>query len=61
MTDTPDKTAVKSYLLDLQERICRALEAVDGGRFRQDEWRRPQGVVVVPACWPMVRLLKKVV
>lgn len=43
MTDTPDKTAVKSYLLDLQERICRALEAVDGGRFRQDEWRRPEG------------------
>lgn len=43
MTDTPDKTAVKTYLLDLQERICQALEAVDGGRFQQDEWHRAEG------------------
>ncbi len=36
--------AVKSYLLDLQDRICAALEAEDGtGRFREDSWERPEG------------------
>ena len=36
--------AVKAYLLDLQDRICAALEAEDGSaRFREDAWQRPGG------------------
>ncbi|MCF7200662.1 oxygen-dependent coproporphyrinogen oxidase [Pseudomonas oligotrophica] len=36
--------AVKAYLLDLQERICAALEAEDGSaRFAEDAWTRPAG------------------
>jgi coproporphyrinogen III oxidase len=36
--------AVKAYLLDLQDRICAALEAEDGGaRFAEDAWTRPGG------------------
>ncbi len=35
---------VKAYLLDLQDRICAGLEAVDGGAcFREDSWRREGG------------------
>ena len=37
----PDVTAVKSYLLELQDRICAALEEEDGtGRFEEDAWGR---------------------
>ncbi|MBY4677735.1 oxygen-dependent coproporphyrinogen oxidase [Marinobacterium arenosum] len=40
----PDIAAVKSYLLDLQDRICAALEAMDGSaRFVEDAWQREQG------------------
>jgi len=36
--------AVQRYLLDLQDRICAALEAVDGGaRFAEDDWERAEG------------------
>ena len=39
-----EKEAIKKYLLDLQERICGALEAVeDGARFQEDAWQRPEG------------------
>ena len=40
-----DRTeAVKAYLLDLQDRICAALEVEDGGaRFVEDAWTRPGG------------------
>ena len=40
-----DRTeAVKAYLLELQDRICAALEAEDGGaRFAEDAWTRPAG------------------
>jgi len=34
---------VKTYLLDLQERLCTALAAEDGGCFREDAWDRPEG------------------
>ena len=35
---------VKTYLLDLQERLCAALAAEDGGAgFREDAWERPEG------------------
>lgn len=35
---------VKAYLLALQDQICAALAAEDGGTaFRTDEWQRPEG------------------
>jgi coproporphyrinogen III oxidase len=43
MSDAIDATAVKRYLVELQERICAAVEAVDGGRFRRDPWERGEG------------------
>lgn len=40
----PDKAAVKAYLLDLQDRICAALAAEDGGAgFIEDAWTRAEG------------------
>ncbi len=40
----PDKAAVKAYLLDLQDRICNALAAEDGGAsFIEDTWERAEG------------------
>lgn len=40
----PDKEAVKSYLIELQERICSALEEVDGSAvFGRDAWQREEG------------------
>ena len=45
-TAVVDSAAVKSYLLDLQDRICRALAATDGGSdFVEDGWTRPGGSV----------------
>ena len=39
-----DGNAVKEYLLELQDTICAALAAEDGGvSFREDAWQRPQG------------------
>ena len=38
-----DKNAVEHYLLDLQERIVSRLEQLDGTRFRNDQWERPEG------------------
>lgn len=44
MSEQPDTQAVKDYLLDLQDRICAALENADGvARFREDAWDRPGG------------------
>ncbi len=47
MKDIPSPTdvaAVKSYLMDLQERISSVLAAADGtAAFSQDEWQRPGG------------------
>jgi coproporphyrinogen III oxidase len=44
MPASPDPAAVKAYLLDLQDRICRALENEDGsGRFSEDAWQRTEG------------------
>lgn len=37
----PDINAVRSYLLDLQDRICQQIEAADGGaKFVEDNWQR---------------------
>jgi len=39
-----DASAVKNYLLQLQDTICAALETEDGGsRFREDSWSREGG------------------
>jgi len=38
-----DTAAVRNYLTGLQQAIVDRLEALDGGRFRRDEWQRPQG------------------
>ncbi|MET0261302.1 MAG: oxygen-dependent coproporphyrinogen oxidase [Rariglobus sp.] len=44
MSTAPDITAVKAYLLDLQDRICRALAAEDGSAsFAEDNWTRAEG------------------
>ena len=38
-----DKDAVKTYLLDLQERIVTLLETTDSRPFLRDAWQRPEG------------------
>lgn len=38
-----DIAAVKSYLLDLQDSICKQLEALDGQPFFEESWERPAG------------------
>ena len=44
LSDRPDTAAVRAYLLNLQDRICAALEAEDGAeRFQEDSWERPEG------------------
>jgi coproporphyrinogen III oxidase len=44
MFDRPDANAVKTYLMDLQDRICSALRETDGGAgFREDAWDREAG------------------
>ena len=43
MPDHPDIAAVKSYLFGLQDSICDALAAEDGGGFDEDGWERPEG------------------
>jgi coproporphyrinogen III oxidase len=41
----PDLASVRSYLLELQDRICAGLQAEDGSGeiFRTDEWTRSEG------------------
>ena len=43
MSPPADLSAVRAYLLDLQDRICAAVEAEDGARFAEDSWERPEG------------------
>ncbi len=44
MSAAPDLNVVKTYLLDLQDRICAALEACDGtAKFTEDKWTREEG------------------
>ncbi len=42
---TPDLSAVSSYLLDLQDRICQSIEQLeeDTHAFREDQWQREEG------------------
>jgi coproporphyrinogen III oxidase len=40
----PNPSAVRAWLLELQENICAALEAEDGtAKFRRDRWERAEG------------------
>jgi coproporphyrinogen III oxidase len=40
----PNTEAVRQVLLELQQRICLALEAADGvAQFKSDNWQRPAG------------------
>ncbi|MBO9635409.1 MAG: coproporphyrinogen III oxidase, partial [Chitinophagaceae bacterium] len=42
--NNPIKDNWISFIHDLQNRICAALEAADGqARFMEDEWQRPEG------------------
>ena len=44
MSPAPDVSAVKNYLLALQDGICAALEAEENGmRFKEDAWERSEG------------------
>jgi len=43
MSNAPNPAVVKAWLLDLQERIVRGLEAVDGKAFLRDAWDRAEG------------------
>lgn len=44
MMQNVDKAAVKAFLLDLQDRICQAVERQDSqAQFEQDEWQRELG------------------
>jgi coproporphyrinogen III oxidase len=40
---TPNKEAVKQYLIGLQDQICDALAAIDGKPFVEDQWLRDEG------------------
>ena len=40
----PDVSAVRAYLLSLQDQLCSALGQADGtAKFRSDDWTRPEG------------------
>jgi coproporphyrinogen III oxidase len=42
--DLPAVQSVGTYFLELQDRVCGALEEEDGGgRFHRDAWSRPEG------------------
>jgi coproporphyrinogen III oxidase len=43
MSAAPNPEAVKAWLLQLQNDIVQALEAVDGASFLRDEWQRAEG------------------
>jgi coproporphyrinogen III oxidase len=43
MTSMIDSSRVRSYLLDLQQRITGSIAAVDGGVFATDPWEKPPG------------------
>ncbi|WP_312927472.1 coproporphyrinogen III oxidase, partial [Pseudescherichia sp.] len=39
----PDASTVKAFFLQLQDRICQQLSAVDGSDFFEDNWQREAG------------------
>lgn len=46
LTDLPDNAIeqVKTYLLNLQDKLCKSLSTIDGqGQFSEESWTRPLG------------------
>ena len=43
MSETIPTGEMRAWLLELQDRICAELERLDGGRFHEDAWERPEG------------------
>ncbi|MDX1610425.1 MAG: oxygen-dependent coproporphyrinogen oxidase [Halofilum sp. (in: g-proteobacteria)] len=43
MAETIPIDAIHAWLQRLQDRICGALEDIDGGTFHEDAWQRPEG------------------
>jgi coproporphyrinogen III oxidase len=43
LMNTPDKYAVRDFLLQLQDSICDALTLIDGQVFVEDSWEREEG------------------
>jgi coproporphyrinogen III oxidase len=43
LMNTPDKHAVRDFLLQLQDSICDALTQIDGHVFVEDSWERKEG------------------
>lgn len=39
----PDRHEITTYFQSLQDAICAALAAADGGAFKEDSWERPGG------------------
>jgi coproporphyrinogen III oxidase len=50
MSERPDPAPLRAFLLDLQDRICAALEAEDasGARFREQRFESPTGGLARP-------------
>jgi len=43
MTNTPNISKVKEFLLQLQDNICNSLEQIDGEKFIEDVWKSKLG------------------
>jgi len=42
--DSPSRSEIKSFFMNLQDSICASLESLDGkGKFHEDLWERPEG------------------
>lgn len=42
--DSPNRSEIKSFFMNLQDNICASLESLDGkGKFQEDLWERPEG------------------
>ncbi|MFK8162047.1 MAG: oxygen-dependent coproporphyrinogen oxidase [Lewinella sp.] len=41
--NSPDRHEITAFFQSLQDEICSALSAADGGTFREDSWDRPGG------------------
>ncbi|MBE2290925.1 MAG: coproporphyrinogen III oxidase, partial [Xanthomonadaceae bacterium] len=56
----PTFDLVRNYLTDLQDRICAAIEAVDGqARFTEDAWTRAPDAAVAHAGGGRTRILRE--
>ena len=42
--DSPNRSEIQSFFMNLQDEICTSLEDLDGkGQFQEDLWERPEG------------------